>query len=79
MAENAKNLRKMPIISSEEEACFADVRHANACSGRKKLRRNSLGLMSFKGKTLEATLRLSMLKTSGLPVNARVAAMNGQM
>jgi hypothetical protein len=78
MAENAENLRKMLLISSDEEVCFGDVRHANACSRRKRLRGNSLGLMRFKGKVIEAALRLSILKTSGLPTNARAAAMNGQ-
>jgi hypothetical protein len=60
MAENAKNLRKMPTISSEEEACFKDVRHANAFYRLKRLIGNSLELMKFKGKTTEATRRLSI-------------------
>jgi len=79
MAQNAKNLRKMPIISSEEEVCFGDVHHANAYSSRKRLSGNGWQLMRFKGEATGTALSLSMLKTSGLLTNARVAAMNGQM
>ena len=77
--ENAENLRKMPIILNDEEVCFGDVRHASACSKRKRLRGNSLGTLTrFKCQIVEATLRLSVSKTSGLPTNARAAGMNGQ-